>query len=215
MNLSWLAFMSMAVQTSSAFYISCSFKKKIQISDSTAAAFTNAIALKFSLVLILLFCWIVFIQAPAFWLRMLGLNGREVLTRTRELKMFNVKWNTHEDKNHLLLLWQCVLFYAAFSRTFTNFQLFRILLFCLVFKCNWYSMEQSVFQSTLTLITFCVCMLKRAVVFTNLWYLLWLPVPQKLSFQFSNHLMLLSNHMTILIAMLQDIHWNQVMYPLC
>ena len=76
-------------------------------------------------------------------------------------------------------------------------------------------MEQSVFQSTLTLITFCVCMLKRAVVFTNLWYLLWLPVPQKLSFQFSNHLMLLSNHMTILIAMLQNIHWNQVMYLLC
>jgi len=27
-------------------------------------------------------------------------------------------------------------------------------------------MDQSVFQSTLTLITFCVCMLKRAVVFT-------------------------------------------------
>ena len=95
MNLPWPAFMSMAVQTSSAFYISCSFKKKIQISDSTAAAFTNAIALKFSLVLILLFCWIVFIQAPAFWLRMLGLNGREVLTRTRELKMFNVTNGTH------------------------------------------------------------------------------------------------------------------------
>lgn len=47
---------------------------------------------------------------------------------------------------------------------FTNFQLFRTL-FCLVFKCNRYSMDQSVFPTTLTFNHILCCMLKRAVVF--------------------------------------------------
>jgi hypothetical protein len=58
--------------------------------------------------------------AAAYWLSQIILKNVSMkqLTLNLTAEVYGNRWNTHEDKNHLLLLWQCVLNYALFFQVY-------------------------------------------------------------------------------------------------
>lgn len=101
--------------------------------------------------------------APAHWLRIIGHWKRRMYqARTRNFKIFLVTDGTH-TKIKIICFYCGSVFYfmLLFLVHFTNFQLFRILCFVSFLNVIGIQWNSQFFQSTLTLITFCVLYVEK------------------------------------------------------